>query len=654
MCQVINFAYITPLNAIRDSFRVLNKEEETKGQFPVNMANKISKRFAYETFAECLEHNPTIYEEFPEYKKAFEIAKKISGKVRGVSIHAGGCGIVDTTINDYMGMIRGGEGEQVIQVDKRLIEDIGIIKFDLLGVKTLKLVQDVVNETGIDKWDININNPKFEFDRESYDLLSEANTNAIFQVESSGMKDLLLRLQPHNIEDLSAVIALYRPDSMGALEEFIDCKHGKIDVSYIHDDMIPILDTTYGCLIYQEQLLDVVRVFGGRTYGGADLFRKGIGKKDQKLVQQESDKLYVEILENGYNDSVSRTISDDMRSKGGYLFNKSHSFSYAVLALQTAYLKKHYPVQFYKALFNLRKADNGKLNKYIKDALDNGVEVLLPDINKSELDFSIHNNKIVFGLSAISGIGEKILTPILEERNKNGLFKSINDFINRTNISTANFITLVKAGAIPSKNKYQTLVNYAKKINKKSDYKPVTTLPTLSKLESDWGIDTNVIKTKSERLSLYNKKREEKFIQQQEETLNKKLFIFKEKYLQDPEMWEFEALSVFLTNNPFNKITEKITDFNESRNGNDCVIVGVIANKIIKKNKNKQQYAFMTIATAYGLVEVGCWASQYSMYSGLIEKHNRIAILCNKQDDKYSVKEIKPYKQWLKDVGLEK
>lgn len=309
VCQVINFNFITPLIAVKDAFKVCG--------VPYYIADKISKRFSYPTFEECMEANPHIYEEFPEYTEAFDIASKISGRVRGFGIHAGGVGIVNTKMSDYMGVIRGGKGERVIQVDKKVIEDIGIIKFDLLGVKTLKIVQDALNDLQLDEWTINVNNDEFIEDIESFKLLSKANTNAVFQVESTGMKDLLSRLQPSNIEELSAVIALYRPDSMGALEEFIECKHDESKVSFIHEDMKPILDVTYGCMIYQEQLLDIVRTFGGRTYGGADQFRKGIGKKDEKLVQAESDKLYKEIIKVGYEEELAKIISDDMRSKGG-------------------------------------------------------------------------------------------------------------------------------------------------------------------------------------------------------------------------------------------------------------------------------------------------------------------------------------------------
>lgn len=270
VCQIINFSYITPVVAIKDVGKILG--------FKYAEMDKLSKRFTYDTFAECIEHNKTYLAEHPEYSELLDIAGKLSGRVKTVSCHAGGVGIVDTDISDYMAMKLGSKGEHVIQVDKRLIEEIGIIKFDILGVKTLSLVQEIQKDLGLSDYDIDINNPEFESDKESYSILSKALTNGVFQVESAGMKDLLLRLQPDNMEDLSAILALYRPDSMGALEEFIECKHNPSKVKYIHQDMKPILESTYGCMIYQEQLLDIVRTFGGRTYGGADLFRKAIGK----------------------------------------------------------------------------------------------------------------------------------------------------------------------------------------------------------------------------------------------------------------------------------------------------------------------------------------------------------------------------------------
>ncbi|MEO2600950.1 DNA polymerase III subunit alpha [Clostridium butyricum] len=279
VCQIINFGFITPVVAIKDVAKVLG--------IPYKISEQISKRFSYDTFDECVKNNPNIYDDFKsktddEFNEKlinlFDIASHLCGRLKQVSIHAGGVGIVDTKISDYMGMKLGTKGEHVIQVDKKYVEEIGIIKFDILGVQTLNILKEVKEDTGISDWEININNPSFYNDKEAFDLLCTGETDGVFQVASFEMKSLLKRLLPRTIEDLSALIALFRPDCIQFIEPYIENKNSGKKIEYIHDDMRPILENTYGCLLYQEQLLDVVRKFGGRTYGGADKFRKGIGK----------------------------------------------------------------------------------------------------------------------------------------------------------------------------------------------------------------------------------------------------------------------------------------------------------------------------------------------------------------------------------------
>lgn len=647
VCQVINFSYITPIVAIKDVGRVL--------EIPYNICDKISKKFTYDTFEECIENNPTLNEEYIDYKELFDIASKISGRVRNASIHAGGVGIVDTKITDYMGMKIGSKGEKVIQVDKKKIESIGIIKFDVLGVATLNIVQDVINDLHLDPFEFSASNPEFLNDTKMYELLQSARTNGVFQVESQGMKDLLLRLQPTSLEDVSAVLALYRPDSMGALDDYIDRKHGKKPIEYIHPDMKPILDSTYGCLIYQEQLMDIVRKFGGRTYGGADLFRKAIGKKDKELIRTESEKLYHEIIDNNYSEPLSKEISNDLKKKGGYLFNKSHSALYSILTLKTAYQKAHYTAYFFKALLNLNKTDYGALNKYIIDAREFGVEVLPPHMNKSDLDFTVKDGKILFGLGAIKGLGEKTIDIILNERQANGEFKSFNDFYERINPSNTIVIALTKAGAIPCNNKKKFLINYASKQFEKKEYSNVTSLPKLSILKDKFNIDTDVIKSKEDRLALYNQARRIDFYVQQEKKYQEEMQKFYDKYLQDEQFWEFDALSVFITNNPFVEAYKYIKlPFDEVDEGGKGIIVGIISNVQKKKDRRGKQFAFVWINSAYGLVEVICWHTQYKQYEDLIKRGNQVTMLCKKSNDKPIVSEIKTYQQWLEDRRLTK
>jgi DNA polymerase-3 subunit alpha len=622
--------------------------------------DKLSKRFSYETFQECIDNNQTFIKDNSQYAELFDIAGHLSGRIKTVSCHAGGVGIVDTEISDYMAMKLGSEGEHVIQVDKRIVEEIGIIKFDILGVQTLNLVKEIQKDLGITEYDININNPLFENDVKPYELLSKALTNGVFQVESAGMKDLLIRLQAKSLEEISAVLALYRPDSMGELEDYIERKNGRKSIEYIHPDMKQILESTYGCLIYQEQLLEIVRVFGGRTYGGADLFRKAIGKKDKDLVKKESEKLYQEIIDNGYDQEIARKISDDMSLKGGYLFNKSHSYSYAVLCFQTAFLKVYYPLYFFKALFNLNKDKAGMVNKYIIDSKLFNITVLPPHINKSDINFSIFEHSILFGLSAISGIGEKIALTILDER-LNGLFKDFTEFLLRINPSKGQVISLIKSGAIPSTNKKQTLIKYFKSSYEIREYKPVSSLPTHKLLLEEWNIDTDKYKegkkvNKDKVLEIYNNERLKRFDVTEAERYKNYIEECNDKYLQNEQFWEFESLQIFINDNPFEKAYEYISKpFEEVEDGEVCTIIGVIAKVQKKKDKNKKQFAYANIYSSFGLTEAIIWHSQLKEYEDLIIKGKQIAMLCKKDsNEKVIADKIKPYDKWLEDIKKQK
>lgn len=644
VCQVINFSYITPVVAIKDVGRTLG--------IPYSVCDKISKKFTYPTFEECIENNPTLYEEYIDYKDLFDIASKISGRVRQTSVHAGGVGIVDSKITDYMAMKIGSKNEHVISVDKKFIEEIGIIKFDCLGLAdTLNTIKYTMKYANLDEWEINIDNPNFINNKPMYEILCKAETNGVFQVESQGMKDLLKRLQPSNLEDISAVLALYRPDSMGALEDFIECKHGK-EVHYIHPDMKPILEKTYGALLYQEQLMDIVRKFGGRTYGGADKFRKAVGKKLPELVKSESEKLYQEIIDTGYGEKIAKEISDEMKEKGGYMFNKAHSSCYGILTLQTAYLKANYPVEFFCALLNQKRDDYGMINKYILDAKNFGVEILPPHLNDSDRVFSVKNGKILFGLEAIKGIGSKFVDIIMEEREKKP-YSSFNDFYKRTSPSVSTVVALVKSGAIPCKSKYDFLLSFAKSLYKLKEYTDVKTLPKLSVLKEKYGIDGNVIKDKEERLKLYNAQRRAEFHLAQKEKQKKEVNNFIEKYMSNEKSWEFEALSVFITHNPFIEAYKYIHDeFENVEDGGKGVVVGIVSNIQKKKDRHGKQFAFIWLYSAYGLVEVTCWHTQYKHNEDLIKRGNELAVLYKKNDDKAIVEDIKTYQQWLEDRKL--
>ena len=625
---------------------------------------KLSQKFTFDKWDDCMKANPNLLADNPQYADLFDIAKHLSGRVKTVSIHAGGVGIVDTTINDYMPMKIGTKGEHVIQVDKHYVEDIGIVKFDLLGVATLNLVKEIKDDLHLDPWDYDINNPEFENDRPTYELLASGKTNGVFQVESAGMKDLLIRLKPKleqlDFEVISVILALYRPDSMGALDEYVEMATGGSRPPSIHPDMDEILKDTNYCMIYQEQLLDIVKKFGGRTYGGADLFRKAIGKKIVELVQKESEILRGEIVANGYSKEIADKIANELSQKGGYLFNKSHSYSYAVLCFETAWFKAHYPTYFFKALFNQNKDKAGAINKYILDARYFNVDILPPNINHSGMNFTVDKDKVLFGLSAIGGIGESLSKQIIEERENNGIYKSFNDLIQRLSLGKASVIALIKSGAIPCKNKREKLISYLKSEYQPLKFSEVQSLPTYKKLEEDWNIDLKkyvipssgkrIVYDKEALLTEYNRLKKIQFEENQKIRFQKYIDDNK-KYLEDEQFWEFQTLQVFINDNPFDAAYTFLTPFEDVPDGEKCTLVGIIAKVQKKKDKNGKQFAYINIYSSFGLVEGIVWHSQLKEYEDLVKKGQQVAILCKKDsEEKVIVEKLKPYSKWLEYV----
>lgn len=656
VCQIINYSYITPTVAITDVGKILG--------FPYNQMQKLSQKFTFDKWDDCMKANPNLLADNPQYADLFDIAKHLSGRVKTVSIHAGGIGIVDTTINDYMPMKIGTKGEHVIQVDKHYVEDIGIVKFDLLGVATLNLVKEIKDDLHLDPWDYDINNKEFENDRPTYELLASGKTNGVFQVESAGMKDLLIRLKPKleqlDFEVISVILALYRPDSMGALDEYVEMATGGSRPPSIHPDMDEILKDTNYCMIYQEQLLDIVKKFGGRTYGGADLFRKAIGKKIVELVQKESEILRGEIVANGYSKEIADKIADELASKGGYLFNKSHSFSYAVLCFETAWFKAHYPTYFFKALFNQNKDKAGAINKYILDAKYFNVDIMPPNINHSGMNFTVDNNKVLFGLSAIGGIGESLSKQIIEERENNGIYKSFDDLIKRLSLDKASVIALIKSGAIPCKNKREKLISYLKSEYQPLKFSEVQSLPTYKKLEEDWNIDLKkyvipssgkrIVYDKEALLTEYNRLKKIQFEENQKIRFQKYIDDNK-KYIEDEQFWEFQTLQVFINDNPFDAAYTFLTPFEDVPDCEKCTLVGIIAKVQKKKDKNGKQFAYINIYSSFGLVEGIVWHSQLKEYEDLVKKGQQVAILCKKDsEEKVIVEKLKPYSKWLEYV----
>lgn len=648
--QVMNIVFTTPVTSIRDAGRILG--------FSYAEMQKVSKGFIQKTWQDCLEANSEIAEN-PRYAELLDYAGRITGRPRGYGIHAGGVIVCRQPYYEYIGIRHGQDGEHVISVDKIMDERIGLVKFDILGVASLVAINEAMEEDHIPAWEININNPAFEHDKASYDLICSGKTDSVFQIESSGMKDLVAQLQPRSMEELSALIALYRPDAMPSIPTYVENKKHPEKITYFHPDAKPIFEKTYGVNIYQEQSMKITKVFGGRSDAGADRMRKCLAKKKPEKVKEEVELLRNEILTHGYDEKTANVICDELSTKGGYGFNKSHSQAYSVILLQTAYLKAHHPVAFFKAMMNLNKDKVGKVNKIMVDARQFGVQILPPNINHSGKNFTVVNGKILFGLSAIGGIGKTLADDIMQDREANGLYKNFSDFVARVHPTKAQIVALVKSGAIPCKDKRQFMIRYFMNDAKGSEFKPVTTLPAKARLLSEYNIDTSQYMDgkridKEAVLKLYNQARRVKFEAEKLEKQNKLLAEYSEKYLKDEPFWEFQTLQTFISDkNPFEEAFKYLRDFSEVEEGGDCVLVGVISNVQKKKTKTGQQFAFVNLYSGSGIIELTVWPTTLSQHQDLIAKGQQVAVIGRKEDESHVVvNKVKSYKQWLHDREL--
>ncbi len=388
-------------------------------------------------------------------KKLMSIAKALEGLPRHASIHAAGVVISDQPIMEYIPLYRGNKGEIVTQYDMKSVEKVGLIKFDFLGLKTLTLMDHATKIINKKK------DPHFSLDsidmadQKTYALLGSRDTTGVFQLESSGMKDLLRRMKPETFDDLIALIALYRPGPLesGMLDDFIKRKHQEIPIHYELPQLKDILKDTYGVIVYQEQVMKIASVLASYTLGEADILRHAMGKKIPEVMQKEKDRFLRRAKKNGIPLKKAERVFNLMEKFGGYGFNKSHSAAYALIAYQTAYLKAHYLLEFMASLLTSEMDSTDNIIRYIGECRERGIEILPPDVNESERDFTVTDNKIRFGLAAVKNVGDAAIESILSSRNKKGQFSSLFDFSQRVDLRKVNkrvIESLIKGGAFDS------------------------------------------------------------------------------------------------------------------------------------------------------------------------------------------------------------
>jgi DNA polymerase-3 subunit alpha len=450
VCQIITFGTMAARGVIRDVGRALD--------MPYGEVDRIAKLIPEVlgiTLAQALKQEPKLPELAAgdsRVKELIETALRLEGLTRHASTHAAGVVVAPTELEDFCPVYKDQKnGSITTQFSMKYVEKIGLVKFDFLGLKNLTVIDNAVrliHEGKTPGFDIAL---LADDDAETYRLLQSGNTTGVFQLESSGMKELLTKLKPSCFEDIIAVCALYRPGPLGSgmVDDFIERKHGRKKVTYDLPQLEPILKDTYGVIVYQEQVMQIARTLAGYSLGGADLLRRAMGKKDPVAMAKEKDKFLEGAKGLGINLKKAEAIFDLMAKFAEYGFNKSHSAAYALIAYQTAFLKAHYPVEFMAALLTEDMGNTDKVVKNIADCREMGIEVLPPDINASVLSFRVLGNSIRFGLGAVKNVGEGAIEAIIEAR-KEGEFRDIFDFCERVDLRKVNkrvVESLVKCGA---------------------------------------------------------------------------------------------------------------------------------------------------------------------------------------------------------------
>ncbi|CUS88029.1 DNA polymerase-3 subunit alpha [Candidatus Kryptonium thompsonii] len=456
VAQIITFGTLSSRAVIRDVARVLGISLQTVDSITKNIPVHQGKPLPLSEALETPELEWLKNTTDPKLKELVRYALILEGLNRHPSTHAAGIVIAPGDISDYVPLYQTPQTELMTQYDKDYLEKAGLLKVDILGLRTLTVI---VNTLKLIKQnyriEINIDEIPLD-DKETYNLLGEGKTVGVFQFESSGMQEYLRRLKPTNIHDLAVMNALYRPGPMEMIDEYIERKHGRKPVEYLHPKLEPILKETFGIIVYQEQVMQIANQIAGFSLAKADLMRRAMGKKDKELMAKQRDEFIQGALKNGIDRKIAEEIFDMLEKFASYGFNKSHAVAYAYLAYQTAYLKAHYPAEFMAATMSSELNNTDKIVQFIEECRRMGIKVLPPDINESNLDFTIIDKKTIrFGLGAIKNVGENAVNEIISVRNKSGKFKNLFDFCARVDLRVVNkraIESLIQAGAFDSLN----------------------------------------------------------------------------------------------------------------------------------------------------------------------------------------------------------
>lgn len=612
VAQIITFGTMAARGAIRDVGRALN--------ISYNKVDTVAKLIPKElniTLDRALKISPQlleIYEKEEDIKFLIDMAKRLEGLPRHASTHAAGVVITDREVSDYVPLH---QNDGVITTGYAMgnLEELGLLKMDFLGLRTLTVINKAVLEVERTKGiKIDINNLNYEDDN-VYKLISSGNTDGIFQLESAGMKSFMKELQPSSLEDIIAGVSLYRPGPMDFIPKYVAGKHGET-IKYTHPTLIPILKNTYGCIVYQEQVMEIVRQLAGYSLGRSDLLRRAMGKKKTEVMDAERKNFIYGIegdipgcINNGIQEEIAGNIFDEMQDFAKYAFNKSHAVAYAIIGFQTAYLKTYYPIEFMAALMSSVMENTTKIADYIDSCKKIGIVVKPPNINFSLENFSVDGNFIHFGLSAIKNVGRPVIRSIVEERKK-GNYKSLSDFIRRISSNDLNkrsMESLIKAGAfdILGGNRRQYMEIFSGIMDSASKIKKEA-------MEGQIGLFDLI-----------------------EEDLTVDILPDIENYnISEMLTMEKEVLGIYVSGHPLASYEKKLsshinitTKDLETASDNETVSIGgIIVDKNIHVTKNGETMAFISIEDMYSSVEIIVFPKVYKKYYAYLSLGKIIAI----------------------------
>ena len=625
--QIVTFGTLQAKGVIRDVARVMD--------LPYAYADALAKQIPNElniTLDRALELNPELrsqYENDDQVHYLIDMCKRLEGLPRHTSMHAAGVVICPSSADDFVPLSRGSDGSITTQFTMTTLEELGLLKMDFLGLRTLTVIQkavDLVKEsTGVE---LNMSSIDYD-DKAVLDYIGTGKTEGVFQLESAGMKNFMKELKPQNLEDIIAGVSLYRPGPMDFIPQYVKGKNSGDEVTYLCPQLEPILSPTYGCIVYQEQVMQIVRDLGGYSLGRSDLVRRAMSKKKQSVMEKERSNFVNGNAEegvpgcagNGISADVAGKIYDNMMDFAKYAFNKSHAACYAVVAYQTAYLKYYYPVQFMAALLTSVIDNPRKVAEYIVCCRNMGIEILPPDVNESSGEFGVSGNAVRYALLAIKSVGRPSIEFIYQERRNHGSYKSIHDFLTRVQNGDVNkraVENFIKAGALDCLGGTRKQFMYVY-------------VPIMDRLANG---KKNHIAGQMSLMDLLNDDAKEEF----EVSMPNVGEYTKDELL----MMEKEVLGIYISGHPLeshmnvwkNNITATTADFmldeeNGAVNvedGTSQTIGGIINAKTIKYTKNDKTMAFLEIEDLYGIVEVVVFPKDYERNSQLLNEDAKVFV----------------------------